>query len=196
MTGRRLIAISLVMSFLSSAARAELLAYDISWTGSNGYSLSGGFIFDDAAAADGRIEENELIHFAFMTFLNGSFMGSFNLSDGAHGVFNFNFDPVSEAFFTGGKTDSEQGQTWNTSATAGDYCPGGAGFNSGDNTQVLCLENEFRDETAIPVSKSTLLATRRGASDISEPASAAMFLLGLLELLRANRRGPGVIERP
>lgn len=196
MAGRRLVAIALMLSFLSSAARAELLAYDISWTGANGYSLTGGFIFDDAAAADGRIDENELIHFAFMAFLNGSFVGSFNLSDGAHGALNFNFDPVAEAFFTGGKTAGDDGQMWNTGVEAGDHCPGGPGFNSGDHSQILCLDNEFQDETRIPISKSTLLATRRGADAMSEPASAAMFLLGLLELLRTNRRGGGVLEKP
>ncbi len=64
MTICRLALISIVTMLLSPDAKAELLAYDISWTGSNGYSLTGGFIFDDAAAADGRVEENELVHFA------------------------------------------------------------------------------------------------------------------------------------
>ncbi len=164
-------------------ARAELIVYDLSWTGSSAYSMTGSFSFDDADGGDGRIDGTELLSLLIEGFHNGASIGSWNLADGlgsGASAFNFNFDPVSGAFFVGGD-DGESQQQWNY---AGDP---GLGFASGTAAQALALNGVVISTHTFKLG-SALTATRRDVVVVPEPTTIALFGAGLVGLGMIARR--------
>ncbi|MEM9217716.1 MAG: PEP-CTERM sorting domain-containing protein [Cyanobacteria bacterium P01_F01_bin.150] len=147
---------------VAGTAQAAIVGYDISWTGSNGYTLEGMFGFDDSLLGTGAIDETSLSSFTIEGFQNGSSIGSFDLSDGlaSSSPFNFNFDTISETFIIGGDSDSITGQSWN-------FFGNPFGFGSGSAGQAIRLNNSF--VSFVGANDSTLIATRKDSdfSDVS-----------------------------
>ena len=169
---------------------AHAVAFDVSWTGSAGYSLTGTLVFDDALLGTGAIDESDVTSLSIAGFHNGVTIGTWDwLLDGlsAGASFNFNFNATTETFRTGGAAASPTGQQWNTAICASTLA---FGFFSGNATQGFCLPDGSM-AGMIPVANSTLLATRR--IDIAEPATLALYLPGLAGLgaghaIRRRRR--------
>jgi len=172
---------------------AKAVTYDISWTGSNGYSLTGSFSFDDSLT--GIIRDYAVDTFMIEGFHNGESLGTWNLTDGTDGPhpFNFNFDVAKAEFIIGGLSDSNRGQAWNRRAT-------GLGFESGNNHQVITLNGIALDENWDPVNNSqisvyssTLIATLAvptgGSAVVPVPGALILFASGMVGLLgTASRR--------
>jgi hypothetical protein len=170
---------------------ASAATYNISWTGSGGYSMAGVFAFDDALLG-GIIDETQIDELAIEVFLNGVSKGSRSLSaDGFGGAtfeaaFNLNFDSAVGQFNVGGGLTSSDGQVW----FAVDNNCDTVGFSSGSSTQSVCVEGARVAASALSTSLSTLTATP--VAIIPLPAALPLFLAGLAGLgfvgWRTNRR--------
>ena len=58
------------------AANAGPITYDLGWTGTSGYTMTGYFSYDDVNAGDGAIRDGEVASLFFEGFLNGASIGS------------------------------------------------------------------------------------------------------------------------
>lgn len=183
-------AIAFAALLFSLPAKAVPISYDISWTGENGYSMTGEFSFDDGQPGKRIKTASDLLTFSFEGFLNGTSFGSVNLADGLFGTLNFNFDSLFEVFVVGGPTDSAGGQLWNASGGGADCPAPGFGFVSGNLLQGFCIDGVLDPRsTTIPIGESTLTATRRTATvTVSEPGTLALMGLGLIGMAGVVRR--------
>ncbi|MBW4707113.1 VPLPA-CTERM sorting domain-containing protein [Roseobacter sp. YSTF-M11] len=171
------------------ATVASAATYDIDWTGSGGYALTGSLSFSDALLGTGVITASDIDNLTITVLRDGVSLGARNyLTDGAGshaGTFNLNFDTSTGQFVTGGFSGGVEGQTWFTS-TGGLRCDT-VGFASGSVSQGVCVDNALLGR--IGVDDSTLTATAALAV-VPLPAGAVLLMsaLGALGLARRRRR--------
>ncbi len=164
------------------AAQAVVIGYDIAWSGSNNFTMTGTFSFDDADAGDGLIDASEVLTLTMEGFDNGVSVGTFDLANGIvdAAAFNFNFDTVSEIFLTGGTSGSGTGQCWNCDAD--DIA---LGFVSGNVSQLLLFNGSPVPGSDTALAEATLTAT---AQEVDAPGTALTILPALATLAIARRR--------
>ena len=161
-------------------------SYDISWTGSNGYTMTGLFEYTDSLS--GTINGSQLDSFSIQGFKNGTSIGSWNPSSEqlSSSSFNFNFDTTTETFLTGGRSDSLTGQLWNVPNSLG------LGFFSGNSSQGFWINGRLEPTsqliigstvTTVGLSPSTLHAIPN-----PEPSTILLLGTGLLGLLLYRHR--------
>jgi hypothetical protein len=178
-----------VMAILFSpmAANADPIAYDISWTGSGGYTMTGMFSFDDSLLGTGAIDETSVLSLMIEGFLNNVSVGTFDLFGDAPllgaDTFNFNFDTTLETFIVGGFSSSLTGQDWGVSVGGGSCSTSGFGFSSGSGSQGICIAGTGFTGS-VPINSPTLAATR----SVPEPGTLALLGIGLLGLGLSRRR--------
>ncbi len=63
-----------------TAMPAAVIGYNLGWSGSAGYTLSGSFTFDDVNSGGGRVDASELLSFSVTGLLSGNPVGTYNLS--------------------------------------------------------------------------------------------------------------------
>jgi hypothetical protein len=180
---QKLFATMLLVS-LGGIAHAEKI-FDISWTGTGGYSMTGQFSYADSLANTGVITGSKLDTFMITGFLNNTQVGSWNLTQGFAGFsFNFNFNTTTLLFPQGGISSGTTGQDWDVT-TGGEHCPNpGFGFSSGSGSQGVCVNNGgFVGSTVI----DNLTATPAPAT-APEPFSAALCFTGLATLITIRRK--------
>ena len=166
-----LFAVALVVG-LAMAAPAKAVLYNIDWTGSSGWTMTGMFGFDDSLIGTGTIRESQIDSFMIEVFENGISQGTWDRNtDPLTGEFVFLFDTTSEQFLTGPGVIS---QVWNRFVDGSRCEP--VGFASGVNAQDVCVDNAL-----IPASLtrdlSTLTATRK--ESVPEPSTLALFAIAL-----------------
>ncbi len=171
-----------------AASSAHAIEFDVSWTGSDGYSLSGAFGFDDSLLNTGAIDETDIDFLSFEVFDNGASLGSASgvSGDGFAGLggtsFNFNFDSTSFSLATGGDSAGTEGQDWNFDGP-------GVGFASGSRAQLVSLDNNGGfASSSVPANASTLEAS---VSAVPLPGALGLLFagLGLMSAFRmAGRR--------
>lgn len=163
---------SLISSFvlgvgiLSVAPSAHAISFDTSWTGSNDWSLSGMFSYDDSLINTGAITGNELDSLMFEVFNGNTSQGVWNLGDPQFSL-NFNFDTTTETFVVGGNSNFSTGQRWG--AAGGGFPASAVGFESGGAGQGVWVGSNFRGFLT-PITNSTLTATRKQTQPIPTPA--------------------------
>ena len=172
------------------AQQAEAVSFDISWTGAGNYTMDGSFSYSDSLIGTGRIDETNLTGFNIEGFLSGASLGTFDLFTDTplvgSDIFNFNFDSTSETFYTGGYSSSDFGQDWGVSVGGGLAATTGFGFSSGSGSQGIANPH-WLEASSIPVSKSTLIATR-SSDPVPEPATLLLFGTGLVGLIASKRK--------
>ncbi len=193
-------AIALTASLTASltfGAGASAATWDIEWTGSGGWTMTGFFTHDDALLNTGTITETQIDDLAISVFLNNALQGSRSLLGDGLGTtaaaFNFNFDTTAGAFITGGLSTGPSGQNWFTLA-GGNSCDT-IGFSSGSAFQGVCLNGSFLQASSIPIGSAIQdglpTATLRDGPAVI-PLPAAGWLLGLalagLGILGRRRR--------
>ena len=161
-------------------------SYDISWTGSNGYTMTG--LFEYSNNFSGTINGSQLNSFSIRGFKNGTSIGSWNPSSEqlSSSSFNFNFDTTTETLLTGGRSDSPTGQLWNVPNSLG------LGFFSGNSSQGFWINGRFEHTsqlrigstvTTVGLSPSTLHAIPN-----PEPSTILLVGTGLAGLLLYRHR--------
>lgn len=169
----KVLTLTTVVTWIFLFAQAHAATYNISWTGSGGYTLSGTFSFDDSLLGTGPIDESDLDELSIEVFLNSVSQGVAEMSsfDGTNPL-NFNFDTLTGEFLVGGDTSGPTGQAWN-------FIGSTVGFASGSNAQLVSVNNHaLGSESQVLVQNSTLSATA-----IPLPSSFTMLALGVLPLL-------------
>ncbi len=177
----------LFLALFIQPSTSHAVSYGISWIGAKGYRMEGTFSFSDSLHNTGRISGADLDSFRISGFQNSTPLGSFQLGNTP---INFNFDSVSQQFFTGGMSDSPSGQRWNVPST-----DMGFGFFSGNSTQGLYVNGQLVTESEIRIGAtvnvigivpSTLEATPIHESQVPEPSSLILMSSGLLGILLWN----------
>ena len=174
----RLLAAASLVALGSTGAGAA--TYNIAWTGSAGWTMTGLLMFSDSLLNTGVIDESDIDDLAIEVFLAGASQGSRSLSaDGAGTTaasFNLNFDTTAGQFLTGGSATSGTGQSWFT-AFDGSVCDT-VGFASGTAFQGACAT--FGLFGPVQISQSTLTASF--VAPVPLPAALPLFLAGLAGL--------------
>jgi hypothetical protein len=171
---------------LPATSNASIIGYNFEWTGSNNYTMSGMFTYDDLDATDGAIRDGEVVSIMFEGFLSGVPIGSNNDAHNQAG-FNFNFNAVSGQFFLGEYSGSDDGQRWNVDGGAG------LGWLTGSGSSHFNLDGSSVTES-LQWNPSTLTASIK---KVPEPTTLLFLGLGLAGLGSARPRpGRGRVALP
>ena len=167
------------------SASSHATSYDIQWTGSNGYTMSG--IFEYSNTLTGTINGTQIDSLSIQGYKDGTSVGNWEFSAGqTPPSFNFNFDTSTETFLTGGRSDTTSGQLWNIPNN------NGFGFFSGNSSQGLYINGALAPAsqliigstvTTVGLSPSTLTAIPN-----PEPSTILLFGTGMAGLLLYRNR--------
>lgn len=178
-------AVALIAGWIATGANAA--SYTMSWTGGDGYSMTGSFSFSDALLGSTHVTEADLTAFEIQTFLNGGALNSWDyFSDGlsAGASMNFNFDAVAGTFRSGDYSNTDDGQEWNTNIFE-TGCGTKAGFVMGNVGQGICEANNIVG--VVPLLQANLPAAVLTTAAVPLPASV-LLLGGALAGFGALRR--------
>jgi len=159
--------IALLTTVCLPMAAAKAAIFDISWTGSGGYSLTGQLTFADSLLGTGVINGTQIQNLTIDVFLNGVSQGTASLASFDAAIFNLNFNTTTDQFVVGGSATGSAGQLWNFSSTTS------VGFGSGNFQQGVSIGSSTL-LGPIPVGNSTLSATL-----VPLPATLPLFATGL-----------------
>jgi hypothetical protein len=171
---------------ISTASRASEVTDSISWTGSDGYTMTGTFSY--SSSLTGWITGAQVDALTITGFENGTEIGTWSLSSGYAGYsFNFNFDVTTLEFGEGGDSASLTGQDWNDTY-GGTGCPtSGIGFSSGSGAQGLCTNGRFNSDSMTGDYNLTA-SPYESVSSTPEPSTLWLMLTGGGALLGSLRR--------
>ncbi|MDR4485926.1 MAG: hypothetical protein R3B83_00095 [Nitrospirales bacterium] len=93
-----------VTSLTALPSFSHAIGFNVGWTGSGGYSMTGMFSYSDALINTGAINGSQIDTLMIDILLNGVSQGTWNLADGqgpGASAFNFNFNTTTETFLVG-----------------------------------------------------------------------------------------------
>ncbi|MFN2287354.1 MAG: choice-of-anchor U domain-containing protein [Chromatocurvus sp.] len=143
--------------------------YDINWSGTDGYTMTGSFSFSDSLLGTGPITGDDIDSLIIEVFQNGNSQGTWSLFDDgfenpdAEAEFNFNFDTTSESFSgeVNANQSSPDGQIWNTEGNGTGCTP--VGFIKASFAQAVCANGSLvglLSTLGTEAADSPLIATR------------------------------------
>lgn len=150
-------------------------AFDLSWTGANGYSMTGTFSYWDILD-DGLIEGQDLYSLKIEGFLNGVSIGAWDIRDGqgaGASSFFFNFDTTINQLLQCGASGCAQ--AWNYGGNPG------LGFLNGDSYQSLSLNGAII--TSSQTTERSLSATPTAGGETPPPKATSIPAIGIWGLL-------------
>lgn len=157
----------LLISLALSVEAAQAISFNISWTGANGYNLTGMFGYNDSLIGTGPITGGQLDFFMMEVFQNTTSLGTWQPSQG--GTFNFNFNTTTGQFLVGGLIGSTTGQVWGLSGPSVSFASGGATQGVGNPNPIF--------SSFISTAQSTLTATVQQPISVPEPSSSLAILV-------------------
>jgi len=159
---------------------ATMVSYDFTWSGNNNLSMVGMFTGDDLNS-DNFLRDTEITFLMFEGFNGASSLGFTTspqaLSNGVTGLFNFNFDLITQTFLDGNSITGD-GQLWNVDGT-------GLGFYDGSSSAGFNFNgSNILSSTSDPQLYTATLKN----STIPEPLSLALLLIAITGLRFYNGR--------
>jgi len=149
---------TLVLCLLPLHATAQTTAqpvpqsYEFCWVGANGYHMEGRMRLADGADVTNLLTERDVSAFRITGFLDGTALGTWSLADLTQDTaWRLNFDPVTRSFPVGGYAPAGTGQRWNASGAMNDCGVPGFGFNAGNFSQDICVNNTWIQDSIIDV---------------------------------------------
>ena len=134
--------LTLMLMLISSFCYAA--SYQFSWVGSDGYRLEGAFSIPDSLAQEKHIDERAVKCFWIAGYRSDNPVGQWNISQLTNETnWRLNFEPQSLRFRTGGHSQSQFGQEWNMNGFGTGCGEDGFGFNSGNVSQDICINNQW-----------------------------------------------------
>ena len=171
------------------AATADIIEYNMSWTGNDGYSVVGMFSFDDALVG-AQVDDSELISLMLTAIEpDGDALKTYDLTN-QDSLFNFHFDLASQSILQSGFTTSGTGFLFGAIAAADDYFFGGGitgCAQTGNPGLVLSIQGGCQNQI-LDFGGSILTATRKVA--VPEPRTLALLGIGLAAMgwVRRSRK--------
>lgn len=130
--------------------QANAQSYEFCWTGAKGFHIYGQMIVTPNANMQALLTETDLSAFKIAGFHDGLPIGTWSLADlTEYTAWRLNFDPLSSTFPIGGLAPNGAGQRWNASGQMDDCGAPGFGFNAGNFSQDLCLNNTWLEDSII-----------------------------------------------
>ncbi len=160
------------------------IGFNFEWTGSNNYTMTGMFSFDDSLDNTGPIDESDLNSFMFEGFLSNVSIGAFTADTsaadfgqtGSPHAFQFNYDTTSNSFLLGGGVGSSMLQLWNFQPVTG------IGWGAGTLRAIFSLQNSADSLLSARDNPNTIVVTQKPTPTIPEPSTYLLFGSGLLGL--------------
>ena len=182
---RLIVAALLVTPF---AATADIIEYNMSWTGNDGYTVEGMFSFDDALVG-AQADESELISLMLTAFEpDGDALKTYDLTNQDNSYFNFHFDLATQSILQSGFTTSDTGFVFGAFAATDDYFFGGGitgCAQSGNPGIVLSIQGGCQSQV-LDFGGSILTVTPKNS--VPEPGTLALFGIGLFGMAASRRR--------
>lgn len=169
------IALAFMLFFTATTASAQIIGYDISWTGSSGNTMTGMFSYDDSDAADGFVRDRDGDLVSLM-LTSADYNLSWTWDGSADDPFNFNFNVQSESFPFSGIVSSTESQWWN-----GTNSGIGLGVQGNDGRLFLIIDGRPTEAT------QSLVVTRKEL-EVPEPTTLSLLGIGLLGVAFARRK--------
>lgn len=169
---------------LSGTANAGLIAYDWTWTGTQGNHAAGTMAYSDALADSGLIYAQDIASFSIRGYNGSELKFTWDLATGTqNNPFRLSFNTSTHELNFGGRyPDASNAVVWGDDSRNALVCGlGSCGFFGGNTTFG-----------GVPVSdkRQFVFTLANASSDVPEPAAMLLLGIGAAGLLASRKKKP------